>query len=126
MSSGGPDGIGLALQVDDDGNGPVLVPLRRGKERWIKSGASWNDLKITRDGINRTQLELLNALRNTLRPIRPKPLIPILMVMSVDSFSWKSCRSEETIQRKRRTNPGHRRAGFAGRQVRLAGRAGAR
>jgi hypothetical protein len=31
------------------------------------------------------------ALRNTLRPMRPKPLIPILMVMTVYSFSWKSC-----------------------------------
>ncbi len=67
VASVGHDGIALALQVDDDGNGPVLLPLRRGKERWIKTGASWNDLKFTRDGINRTQLEILNALRNTLR-----------------------------------------------------------
>ncbi len=63
----GPDGIRLALQVDDDGTGPVLLPLRWGKERWVKTGATWNDLKLTRDGIDRTQLELINALRDTHR-----------------------------------------------------------
>ncbi|MDO5735039.1 MAG: DEAD/DEAH box helicase [Propionibacteriaceae bacterium] len=62
-----PDGIRLALQVDDDGTGPFLLPLRWGKDRWIKTGASWSDLKFTRDGIDRTQLELVNALRDTHR-----------------------------------------------------------
>ena len=67
VASAGREGIGLALQVDDDGHGPVLLPLRRGKERWIRTGASWSDLKFTREGIDRTQLEILNALRDTLR-----------------------------------------------------------
>ncbi|RMB62411.1 DEAD/DEAH box helicase [Tessaracoccus antarcticus] len=63
VSASGPDGIRLALQVDDDGHGPGLTPLRWGKERWIRTGASWSDLKLTREGIDRTQLELVNALR---------------------------------------------------------------
>ncbi|MGO1488480.1 MAG: DEAD/DEAH box helicase [Arachnia sp.] len=61
------EGIALALQVDDDGSGPVLVPLRQGKERWIKTGASWSDLKFTRDGFDRNQLEIINALRDAHR-----------------------------------------------------------
>ncbi|MEO7589022.1 MAG: DEAD/DEAH box helicase [Arachnia sp.] len=68
VATSGPDGIRLALQVDDDGHGPVLLPLRWGKERWIKTGASWSDLKLTREGIDRTQLELVNALRTAHRP----------------------------------------------------------
>ena len=67
VSSESRDGIGLALQVDDDGSGPVLLPLRQGKERWIKTGASWSDLKFTRDGIDRNQLEIVNALRDAHR-----------------------------------------------------------
>lgn len=64
-----PDaGIGLALQVEDDGTGLVIIPLRRGKDRWIRTGASWSDLKFTKDEFDRDQVEVINALRDAHGP----------------------------------------------------------
>ncbi len=60
-------GTDLALQVDVDVSGPTLRPLRMGKGRWIKTGASWNDLRYSRAGLDPQQLEIVNALRDATR-----------------------------------------------------------
>lgn len=65
--SAGLHGSGLALQVDDDGTGPTLLPLSWEKGRWVKTGTTWSDLRYTRAGIDPTQLEILNALRDSHR-----------------------------------------------------------
>ncbi len=67
ISSPGARGTGLALQIDDDGGGPAMRPLRMGKGRWVKSGASWNDLRYSRAGLDPVQLEIINALRDATR-----------------------------------------------------------
>ncbi|GAB3811579.1 DEAD/DEAH box helicase [Tessaracoccus terricola] len=39
-------GVKLALQIDDDGHGPGLTPLRWGKtDRWVKTGATWHEIR---------------------------------------------------------------------------------
>src|SRR6478735_1243647 len=48
-----------------------------------------------------TSLKFCTAARNTMRPMRPKPLMPILMVM--EGFS----RNEKTSRGERRPNRGH-------------------
>ncbi len=67
VSTSAVRGTDLALQIDDDGGGPAIRPLRMGKGRWVKTGATWNDLRYSRAGLDAAQLEIINALRETTR-----------------------------------------------------------
>ena len=53
----------LALQVDDTGYGPTLRPLKRGKQgKWIKTGATWDDIAYRARDLDPAQRQALHAL----------------------------------------------------------------
>ncbi|MCC2593808.1 DEAD/DEAH box helicase [Tessaracoccus sp. OS52] len=56
------DGVRLGLLVDDDGTGPGITPMRWGKtDKWVKTGASWNELRYSAQ-FDPAQAEALNRL----------------------------------------------------------------
>lgn len=53
-------GVPLALQIGDSGYGLHLRPLRQGKRGgWVKTGATWDDLRYFDAGVDPGQRELL-------------------------------------------------------------------
>ncbi len=56
-------GAALALQLNDRGYGLTLRPLKRGqRDAWVKSGATWDDLRYLHAGFDPGQREALLAL----------------------------------------------------------------
>ncbi|MEZ5087160.1 MAG: DEAD/DEAH box helicase [Tessaracoccus sp.] len=67
-SRGQHHGTALALQVDDSGYGPTLRPLKRGRQgKWIKTGASWDDLAYRARDVDQTQRKILSSLMESRR-----------------------------------------------------------
>ncbi|MDF1487417.1 DEAD/DEAH box helicase [Tessaracoccus caeni] len=62
------EGAQLALEIDDTGYGPTLRPLKRGRHgKWVKTGATWDDLASRARDVNQAQRQILASLLDTRR-----------------------------------------------------------
>ncbi|HMR49977.1 MAG TPA: DEAD/DEAH box helicase [Arachnia sp.] len=63
-----PATASLALQIDDTGYGPSLRPLKLGKQgKWVKTGASWDDIAYRARDLEPSQRRALHALLDARR-----------------------------------------------------------